>query len=231
MILTAHQPVYLPWLGLFHKIACADAYCYFDAVQYVKREWNNRNRIKTAHGPIWLSVPVLTTGYREKPLCELQIDNTIDWKKKHWRSLSISYAKAPYFKKYSFFFEDVYTQQWTYLSELNEHMLKWFLKELGISVTYYKASALHFVGAKSELVLDMCKKLGADSYVFGALGRDYAKVADFERAGIKVVFQDYKHPIYPQLHGDFVPYLSIVDLIFNCGERSLDILMSGNVIK
>ena len=134
-------------------------------------------------------------------------------------------------QKIQLFFEDVYTQQWTYLSELNEHMLKWFLKELGISVTYYKASALHFVGAKSELVLDMCKKLGADSYVFGALGRDYAKVADFERAGIKVVFQDYKHPIYPQLHGDFVPYLSIVDLIFNCGERSLDILMSGNVIN
>lgn len=228
MILTAHQPVYLPWLGLFHKIALADRFVSFDQVQYLPKDWNNRNRIKTHTGDIWLTVPVLRKGYLEKRICELEINNAEPWARKHWRSLSTAYAKAPYFARYAPFFEHVYHTPWTTLCALNDFMLRWFLDTLGIRTPVNSAGEWSFAGAKSELVLDMCRTLGATEYIFGALGRDYADMPAFERVGVQVRFQDYHHPTYPQLHGDFMPYMSIVDLLFNCGDESLDILMSGN---
>lgn len=231
MILTAHQPVYLPWFGLFHKIAISDAFCYFDNVQYLVKDWNNRNKIKTANGEVWLTVPVLSKGYREKKIREIEINNSVDWQKKHWRSIHLNYKKAPFFEKYASFFEEVYKKEWQYLTDLNEYMLKWFLKTLDINVKYYKASELDFEGEKSDLILDMCKKLGADTYIFGKLGRDYAKEIDFDRGGVKIYFQDYQHPAYKQLWGNFIPQISIIDLLFNEGPNSLDIIMRNNINK
>jgi len=231
MVLTAHQPVYLPWLGLFQKIAISDAYCYFDDVQYQVKDWNNRNKIKTSNGEIWLTVPVLNKGYRDKKIREIEINNSTDWRKKHWKSILLSYKKAPFFDKYASFFEDVYKRDWRYLTDLNEYMLKWFLDQLQIKIAYHKASELCFNGHKTELVLDMCKKLKADIYVFGSLGKEYAKEEDFLQNGIKIYFQDYAHPVYPQLYGQFLPYMSIIDLLFNCGDNSRSILMNGNISR
>lgn len=227
MILTAHQPVYLPWLGLFHKISLADKFVSFDRVQYLPKDWNNRNRVKLPDGRAWLTVPVLTKGHRLKGIDEIEIDNRSPWQRKHWRTLEHSYGKAPYFAEYAPFLEQVYKREWTHLAELNDEMLRWFLAVLGIDVEFTNASVHDFRGTKSALVLDMCRTLGADRYIFGALGRDYADVESFTRAGIEVVFQDYKHPTYPQLYGPFEPHLSIVDLLFNCGPESLEILRSG----
>lgn len=227
MILTAHQPAYLPWLGLFHKISLADLFVSFDRVQYVPKDWHNRNRIKTANGPLWLSVPVLKKGHREKRLNEIEIDNSSPWQRKHWLTIVNSYRHAPHFRDYSDFFEDVYSREWKLLCDLNGHMLQWFLTTLGINVEITRAADHEFRGVKSELVLDMCRSLGADRYIFGAQGRDYADVAAFTRAGIEVAFQEYRHPTYRQLHGEFEPYMSIVDLLFNCGEQSFDILSRG----
>lgn len=231
MILTAHQPVYLPWLGLFHKIALSDTFCDFDDVQYLKKDWNSRNKIKTPSGAIWLTVPVLSTGHREKKIREIEIDNSSDWRRKHWKSIYLNYKKTVYFNRYADFFENVYKKDWQYLTDLNTYMLKWFLNELRIKVVYHKASELHFEGYKSDLVLDMCKKLKADLYIFGILGKEYAEQDKFINEGINLYFQDYKHPVYPQLCGEFIPYVSIIDLLFNCGDKSLDILMSGNTTK
>jgi len=231
MILTAHQPVYLPWLGLFHKIALSDAFCYFDDVQYQVKDYNSRNKIKTASGGVWLTVPVLSKGYRDKKIREVEINNLIDWRKKHWRSIYLNYKKTPYFDKYASFLEEVYKKDWQYLADLNEYMLKWFLNQLGIKVEYAKASELKFEGYKSGLALDMCKKLNADIYIFGALGKDYAEEKKFTEAGVKIYFQDYKHPTYRQSGHDFLPYMSIIDLLFNEGDKSLEILMSGNITK
>jgi hypothetical protein len=203
----------------------------FNQVQYLPKDWNNRNKIKTATGEIWLTVPVLRKGYREKEICEIEINNNVPWRRKHWRSIYLNYKKAPYFEKYASFFEDVYQREWHYLTDLNEFMLRWFLDLLGIKVKFRKASDFRFRGQKSDLVLDMCKQLGADVYIFGALGKDYAQVEDFETAGIQVVFQDYNHPTYPQQHVHFISHLSIIDLLFNCGDESLDILMSGNITR
>lgn len=232
MILTAHQPVYLPWIGLFHKIALADSFCYFDNVQYQIKDFNGRNKIKTAQGPIWLTVSVKAKGYRDKKIQEIEIDNSQNWRKTHFKSIYLNYKKAPFFENYADFFENVYIKkEWKYLSDLNEYMLKWFLKELDIKVEYSKASEQNFEGYKGELVLDMCKKLNADLYIFGALGKDYANEKKFIENGVKIYFQDYKHPVYPQLYGKFEPYMSIIDLLFNCGHKSKDIIMQGNVTK
>jgi hypothetical protein len=172
-------------------------------------------------------VPVLRKGYLEKPIREIEINNAEPWRRKHWRSLEGAYAKAPYWDDYAEFFRDLYEREWRTLAELNEHVLRWLLETLGISVRFERASELGLEGAKSALVLDMCVKLGADVYVFGALGRDYADVEAFRAAGVEPVFQEYRHPEYPQLHGAFEPYLSVVDLLFNCGPESLDVIVSG----
>ena len=231
MILTAHQPVYLPWLGLFHKIALADTFISFNQVQYLLKDWNNRNKIKTSAGDIWLTVPVLTKGHRERTIKEIEINNSVNWRKKHWKSILLAYKKAPFFKKYSDFLEDVYKREWELLTELNEYMLKWFLDVLGIKVKFLDASEFHFSGKKSDLVLDMCKCLEADVYIFGEQGKNYADIELFEKKDIKIVFQEYNHPVYPQLHGNFISHISILDLLFNCGEKSLEILMDSNLAK
>jgi len=231
-ILTAHQPVYLPWLGLFHKITLSDTYVYLDTVQYLKKDWNNRNKIKTAQGWIWLTVPVITKGKFEQTLQEVKINNQIDWRRKHWQSIRVNYSKAPYFQRYADFFEGVYQREWDYLNDLNEVILRFLLNELRIKVNFTKASTqLKLEGTKSDLVLDMCLKLNADVYIFGALGKDYAEVDKFNERGIKVIFQNYQHPDYSQQFGRFEPYMSVIDLLFNHGDASLDILMSGNITR
>lgn len=225
MILTAHQPVYLPWLGLFHKISLAHTFVSFNQVQYLPKDWNNRNKIKTAQGDVWLTVPVLTAGHRGKNLTDIEINNRLPWQRKHWKSILLNYKKAPFFAEYADFFEDVYLKrEWRYLVDLNDYMLRWFLKVLGINVEFVDARDKDFRGSKNELVLDMCVKMGAEVYIFGILGKDYADRVAFEKKIIRIYFQDYKHPTYPQLHGEFISHLSVIDLLFNCGPDSRRIL-------
>ncbi|MCK4858505.1 MAG: WbqC family protein [candidate division Zixibacteria bacterium] len=231
MILTAHQPVYLPWLGLFHKITLADTFVSFNQVQYLKKDWNNRNKIKASTDAVWLTVPVLSKGYMTKTIAELEINNNVNWRRKHWRSIYLNYKSAPYFDQYAPILERVYCTEWNRLSELNDHMLRLFLDMLGIEVTFLDASNFQFRGRKSDLVLDMCKQLEAEAYIFGGRGRDYADVDSFRRAGIEPIFQEYNHPQYSQLHGEFIPNLAIIDLLFNCGDRSLEIIMEGNLSR
>lgn len=228
MILTAHQPVYLPWLGLFHKIALADRYCVFDIAQYQTKDFNNRNKIKTNAGPIWLTVPVESKQHFDKRIADVRIINN-GWSRKHLKSIELAYRKAPYFDQYFGDLHALLTQEFDLLTELNTQMLQLLLRQLGISTPIVRATQYDFEGKKSDLVLNMCLRLGADIYVFGALGRDYADVDAFLRAGVTPYFQDYKHPAYRQLHGPFEPYMSVIDLIYNEGPASLDILMSGNV--
>ena len=229
MILTAHQPVYLPWLGLFHKIALAETFVYFDQVQYLPKDWMNRNKIRTKSGSIWLTVPVLRKGYRDLKTSEIEINNSIDWQKKHFRSISLNYKKSPYFENYIPFFEDVYSRKWNFLGELNEYMLKWFLDELGIKVNFLNANDFKFQGEKSSLILNMCKELNASTYIFGMLGKDYADVQEFEKNNIGLIFQNYNHPKYSQLYREFISHMSVIDLLFNHGPKSLEIILSNNI--
>lgn len=228
MILTAHQPVYLPWLGLFNKIALSDLFCYFDIVQYQTKDFNNRNKIKTNAGPIWLTVPVESKDHYKKSIGKIKIIQN-GWQKKHIKTIQLQYKKAPFFDKYfEKFINTLDSNSKGTLSELNLSMLKLFNEILGISTPIILASEFDFEGKKSDLVLDMCKKLGADKYIFGAQGKDYADKDSFLAEGVVPLFQEYKHPQYPQLHGDFISHLSVLDLIFNVGDSALEVLMRNN---
>jgi hypothetical protein len=231
MILVAHQPCFCQWLGFFHKLNLADKYINFDQVQYCPKDWINRNRIKTENGFLWLTVPVLTNGHREKIIAEMEINNNTRWREKHWKTIYLAYKKARYFYEYADFFEDLYKRDWCYLIDLNEHLLKWFVKTLGIKTELDDAVNYNFQGTKSNLVLDMCKTLKSDLYIFGGEGSNYAEIEPFKEANIKTYFQKYNHPKYTQLHGEFVSHMSILDLIFNEGPDSLEIIMGGNITK
>ena len=229
MILTAHQPVYLPWLGLFHKIALAELFCYFDIVQYQKRDFNNRNKIKTSAGEMWLTVPVESKDHLEKNVSTIRIVQD-GWIKKHLRAIELNYRKAPYFDKYyDPFAAKLRSSSTTDLGTLNLELLKYFLAELGIATPIVLASDYDFKGDKSDLVLSMCEVLGATGYIFGNNGLDYADKLAFQRSGVDLQFQSYNHPEYRQLNGTFLPYMSTLDLLFNEGEMSLEMILTDNV--
>ena len=229
LLLSAHQPVYLPWLGLFHKLAAADKFVIFDDVPYSKKMWYNRNIILGPNGVIMLSVPVFYSKTEATKHKDLQIDNVTNWMFKHWRSIESSYQKSRYFSDYAGVLEKIYQRSWTHLSELNEAMLRQFMVWLGIDTPLVRASEHEFHGEKSALVLDMSQQLGARAYIFGALGRNYADTDAFLSAGIAPLFQDYKHPFYQQNRGDeFVPNLCVLDLLFREGPASGEIMRFGN---
>ena len=229
MIITAHQTVYLPWLGLFHKIALADYFVYLDSVQYLKQDWNNRNKIRTSQGWQYLTVPVYSKGKFSQLLSEVKINNQVNWRNKHWKSINLLYKKAPYFNDYEPFFKDLFDKEWDLLNDLNREIMKFIIEELGITTKWIEGSTLSLKGAKTDLVIDMCKNLNADVYIFGALGRDYAEKDKFDRENIKIIFQDYNHPIYQQQFKGFEHFMSVIDLMFNHGKDSYKIMMEGNL--
>lgn len=227
MIVAIHQPNYLPFLGYFHKMSKCDLFVLLDNVQYVKRYYIQRVKIKTPTGADWLGVPVLNHGRYDQLINATEIDQTQSWRERHWKTLSFNYAKAPFFDRYTAFFQDAYVRRWEKLGDLNEYLIRYLTAELGIKVELVKASQLNTQGQSNELLISICKEVGATTYLSGNGARDYLAPEKFANAGIELTFDDFKHPVYPQQHGEFVSYLSTVDLLFNCGPESLSILTSG----
>jgi hypothetical protein len=229
MIAAVHQPQFMPWLGYFDKIVRSETFVFLDNVQFKKNEFQNRNKIKTAQGWMWLTVPVLYK-YPEQ-IDEVKINNRIDWRKKHVRSLAINYQKAPYFPAIFPEVEQFYAEDSASISEVNRESVHMLLRMLGVQREIVIASALgHLPEKPSERLAAICESLGADTYLSGAGGRAYLDLEPFNKRGITVKFQAFNHPVYPQLYGDFIPNLSLLDLLFNCGPDSLKIL-EGNVCK
>jgi len=223
MIVAIHQPNYLPWLGLFYKMANCDVFVFLDDALHSKSSFTNRNKIKTREGTKLLSVPLST---KEVKINELTICNDQKWQLKHWNIIENSYSQAPYWEEYSVYFREILTKKsWTYLSELNIALI-WLIKGiLGIKTEIITSSMLKISNHRgSERNLAICKYLDADIYLSGEGARSYNDEESFEREGIKLVYTRFQHPVYHQLWGDFVPNLSIIDLLFNEGEKSLPIL-------
>ncbi|MFX1444616.1 MAG: WbqC family protein [Promethearchaeota archaeon] len=232
MILTAHQPAYLPWLGFFHKMAISDKFIILDAVQYQKNYFTNRNLIKTAHGETWLTVPVLTSGHLDKTIAEMKINNNTNWRKKHWKTIELNYRRAPFFEKYRDYFESLYQKKWINLIDLLYENIKFFVKELEIDIKIYLQSEFTFKKTKQELILEMCNYFDSDLFVFGKDGKRYADLDYFKENNRKIYFQDYKHPTYPQLYEKFISKLSIIDLLFNVGsKKAMGFIMKENATK
>lgn len=232
MILSAHQPQYIPWLGYFDKVDKSDIFVLLDNVQYKPREYQNRNKIRTKLGWMWLTMPVISKGLGRQKISQVKIDNNSPWQKKHWESLKRSYNRAPFFKEYYGFFENTYSTPWEKLIDLNAHIIKYLLKELKIETPLYYESEIGTLALATERIIELCKKLKANTYLSGIGGKDYLEEEKFSKAGIKLVYQNFSHPHYRQQYAGkdnpFIPYMSTLDLLFNEGISSIDILR-GNI--
>lgn len=218
-----HQLGYLPWLGFFDKMAKADIFVFYDDAQFEKNYFDNRNKIKTAQGWTWITVPV-KYKFGQK-LNEVEIDNAQRWQEKHYKTLLINYNKTPFSPAYLDFFEEIYKKKWEKLVDLNTTLIKYLAEKLGIKTELIKSSELNCAGKKSEKLLNICKKLNADIYLSGKFGKNYLDEKLFKENNIKVIYQDFKYPVYPQLYAEFIPNLSAIDLLFNCGPDSFKILL------
>jgi WbqC-like protein len=224
MTVVVLQPGYLPWLGFFDQMRRADVFVYYDDVQYDTHGWRNRNRIKTQHGPLWLTVPVRHSGLSKPRILDVTIDARTNWAKKHVASIRQAYAAAPFAKQYVPALEEVLMRPWERLVDLDLAVAALIAGWLGVQPRIECASRLGIHGGQSERLLNLCQRLGATKYLSGRAARDYLDVSLFGRSGVEVEWQDFAHPVYPQLHGEFVPYLSAIDLILNCGEQSRAVL-------
>lgn len=223
MIVSVHQPQYMPWLGYFDKIDRADAFVLLDNVQFKKNEWQNRNRIKSPQGAQWLTVPV---RYKFPQLInEVEINHQERWQHKQQQSILSNYRKAPFWTILEPLFEDVFSRPWTMLADLNVFVVKKLVEILGITTPLYIASELgEFSEDPDERLIAITKYFNTDTYLAGSGGHDYMNLELYTQAGVSVLFQEYRHPDYHQLFGSFEPYLSVIDLIYNHGTDSLKIL-------
>lgn len=216
------QPMYLPWMGYFGMIDQADVFVYYDDVQFTRRSWQRRNKIKVPDGDFtWLTIPVKKDFGQN--INEVRIKSDENWRDSHWTSIYHSYAGAPYFDEYADSIEAIYDTEWDLLIELNISIIDTVLEkvpEIGNSTEFMYSSELSASGAKSDRLVSILTEIGADSYISGPGAKEYLDIQMFDEEGIEVYWHEFDHPKYPQRHGDFVSHLSVIDLLFHVGDES-----------
>jgi len=216
------QSNYIPWRGYFDIIGSVDEFLIYDSAQYTKNDWRNRNRIKTANGPTWLTIPVATAGQFYQPIADARCTNHT-WAAKHWRSLSQAYARAPYFPVYRDLLAEAYEAcaGQTLLSDINRHLLNTVVSALGLTTRIADAPELPSENDPTKQLIEICRAVGATTYLSGPSAKNYMDISVFTAAGITVEFIDYSgYQPYPQLHGEFNPAVSILDLLFSVGPQA-----------
>lgn len=217
------QPNYIPWRGYFHQIKKADVFVFYDDVQYDRRGWRNRNRVKTSNGPIWLTIPVINKGVRTNhtPINQIQIDWSQNWTRKHWTTIEQSYGKAPFFALYASILKDVYNQRYEFLAELTIELTIRLASALGIKeTTFIKSSSLHSAGTKTDRLLTILKALAATHYITGPTAKSYLDESKLASSGISIEYMAYDYPLYNQLYPPYESQISILDLLFMMGPDS-----------
>lgn len=224
MLVAIHQPEHMPWLGFFEKLLRADVFVLLDDVQFSKGDFQNRNRVKGRGGAQWLTVPVAHRFGQKINEVETAGD---DWRAKHWKTLRSCYARAAHFEEFAGEFEEFYARPWAKLSELNVEAIRMLARSFGVEKRFVFSSTLGARGQKSELVLNICKAVGASRYYSGRAGGTYLDADAFRRAEVEIVVQEFEHPAYEQLfmkEQGFVPNLSALDLLFNRGAEGLGLI-------
>jgi hypothetical protein len=228
MVVTINQPAYLPWLGYLDRIALADLHIVLDHVQFEKNSFVNRNRIRTAQGWAWLTVPVRTKGrFGTLAIRELETDGSRPWARKHWESIRQSYAHAAHFPAFAERFQGLYEHAWPRFTDLARECTRLLREAFGIRTPIVYSSDMDPQARKSELVLELCRKADARKYVSGPLGRDYLDRDAFARHGIELAFHDYAHPRYPQAYPGFEANMAAIDALFNCGAGAAELMRGG----
>ena len=214
------QSNYIPWKGYFDIIHDVDLFIFHDDLQYTKNDWRNRNRIVTEGGVKWLTVPVGTDEHRQS--LDVRMADA-SWQKKHYDMLAAAYRKAPFIERCKPLLQSVYLErQWTYLYELDRYLIETISRDfLGITTRFADSRDFHFTGVKHEKLLTMLMDAGATTYVSGPAAKDYIRAADYEKAGIQLIWKDYSgYPPYPQQFGQYESAVSILDLLMNTGEEA-----------
>jgi hypothetical protein len=230
MLVTVHQPHFLPWLGYLHRMAQADLFVLLDHVQFERRNYQNRTRIRLGGEARWLTVPVEQRSQKER-IEEKRIDNSLHgtarwWPPSHFQTIRQAYREAPYMAEHAPALRALFETRWERLVELNAAALELLRDAFGIRTRLVRSSQLGVAGAKSELILNLCRAVGADALLAGLGGsRDYLDRAAFERAGVRIVFQEFEHPVYAQCGGGtFTRGLSSLDALLNCGPACRELL-------
>lgn len=231
LIISIQQPEYFPWLGFFNKVANVDLVVLLDSVQFKKRYFDNRVRIRNHDGWQWLRIPIKSKGRFGQKISEVEIDQSVNWKSENLKALERNYRASPNFKNYFGEIEKLYQTDFSNLSTFNVEAIQLTTGLLGLKKDFLVASGENFDGKGSDLILDICKRLNASIYLSGKFGVDYLKEADFESESIRIIYQNFQHPKYNQLHGDFLPNMSVLDLLFNEGEKSLDVIKNGFTLQ
>lgn len=214
------QSNYIPWKGYFDLIGAVDEFVIYDEMQYTRRDWRNRNQIKTPQGLKWLSVPVLVKGKYHQKISETEIDGD-GWASNHWKSLEQNYRKAPYFSEISEWLYPLYSGSYRYLSELNMAFIQEICAYLEISTLITSSAQYSLSGEKSERLANICVQAGGNEYISGPSARNYMDESVFITKGLKLSWFNYEgYEEYPQLWGDFIHHVTILDLLFNCGKDS-----------
>lgn len=221
VIISVHQPAYLPWLGYFDKICRSNVFVFLDTVQFETNSYVNRNKIKTLQGKCWLTIPVRSKGHMSNTIMDIGIDNTKNWRKKHQKTIFHSYSKSKFFHDLYPKLTNLYKQTDNNLADTIFAQTLFWLEELEISTKVVRSSQLEIGSKNSELIVNLCEHFNATKYISGALGRNYLDENEFRERSIEIEFQNYVHPCYPQLHGKFIPNLSIVDFLMNSRELEL----------
>lgn len=225
MIVSIHQPNYIPWIGYFHKIASSDIFVVFDDIQLPRGKKNNfviRNRIKAESGAKWLTIPVKNKSLMVS-INKVEINNDMPWKENHWNSISHNYAKSHFFKDYKYEFQKELEKNYKYIVEFNVMLIKFFMSALEINTKIVFSSSLGVNETGTEKILGLIKKLNCNQYITGSGPGSKKYVTDnenlFKEHGIELILHKFAQPIYPQQFNEFVPDLSIVDILFNIGKH------------
>ncbi|UCB56974.1 MAG: WbqC family protein [Candidatus Omnitrophota bacterium] len=217
--IAIQQPEHLPWVGFFDKMGKCDEYIFLDNVQFKKRYFENRNKIRTREGWQWITVPVKTKGRYFQRINEVDIENTENWRRNYLKSIEFNYQKSKYFNPYFKNLNEIINRKYALLTELNIGLIEWIRECLNIKTPIKMVSQIrNYTERGSELILAICKDMNADKYISGPDGRNYLDLDRFKRENIKLVFHDFKHPEYSQAYSPFVPFMSTIDFLFNAGR-------------
>lgn len=224
------QSNYVPWKGYFDSIHMVDKFILFDDAQFTKRDWRNRNRIKTKEGPQWITIPVEVKGKFHQKICQTKVSDPA-WAERHWRTISLHYSRANYFDDLRTTFQDMYRQsaELLFLSDINLFFTQRICDMLKIRTVLQKSCDFHLIEGKTERLIDLCRQAGATDYFSGPTAKAYLEESRFREANIRVHYFDYQdYPTYRQLYGEFVHEVSIIDLLFNEGPNAIRYLKSFN---
>jgi len=212
-VVVIHQPDFMPWTGFFHRWQNSDLYVVLDNVQFLRRGWHHRDKIKTGNGWQWLTVPVIKKNKFRQLISETEIDNTRNWRDKHLKTIEMNYKKAPAYKTCFDEIKKIYDKGHRYLIDLNMELLRFMSGGLGITTPFIFASSYNVESDSTARLVELTKAVGGTHYLTGIGSKNYLDESLFEKNEIEVIWQQFQPPVYNQLHGEFIPMLSTLDYL------------------